>query len=379
MSHINYFKTGLTALIVSAAIAFSPSSSAALTAYSQDFEAVDASDPGALGPSGEDFLIWADVWGKVGGDATVGTDTFIYNYGPFPAPNGGPGFSAIAGGEGSVNQGTQYLNTYSDYNNPDQIAGGYCGANDGCTINTSVFREAVLDASDVNGDTWAFTFDAKSPFQDGIFDGTAANGQNPPGDYDNPQSASAFIKTLDPNNGYWTTNDIRVDMTNISNDEWATFSISIVLSDAALDGLIIQYGFNTVSTEYGASGVYYDNLSFVKVSKLVTIDIKPDSQTNNINPGSQGVIAVSILTSEDFDALQVDPDTVLFGPADAEKAHTQVHVEDVDNDGDMDLVFHFRTQETGIQCGDTEATLTGETWDGTPISGTDSVTTVGCE
>ena len=126
------------------------------------------------------------------------------------------------------------------------------------------------------------------------------------------------------------------------------------------------------------SAVFYDNLSFVKVI-LVTIDIKPDSQTNNINPRSKGVIAVSVLTSEDFDALQVDPNTVLFGPADAEKAHTQVHVEDVDNDGDMDLVFHFRTQETGIQCGDTEATLTGETWDGTPISGTDSVTTVGCE
>jgi hypothetical protein len=111
----------------------------------------------------------------------------------------------------------------------------------------------------------------------------------------------------------------------------------------------------------------------------ITIDIKPDSQTNSVNPRSKGVIAVAILTSEDFDALQVDPDTVLFGPADAEKAHTQAHVEDVDNDGDMDLQLHFKTQETGIQCVDTEATLTGNTWGGTPISGTDSVNTVGCK
>ena len=51
---------------------------------------------------------------------------------------------------------------------------------------------------------------------------------------------------------------------------------------------------------------------------------------------------------------------------------------DLDNDGDMDLLFHFRTRETGISCGDTEATLTGQTWDGTLISGTDSVNTVSC-
>jgi hypothetical protein len=113
--------------------------------------------------------------------------------------------------------------------------------------------------------------------------------------------------------------------------------------------------------------------------KIIGLDIKPDSQTNKINPRSKGVIHAAVLTSEDFDALLVDPDTVLFGPAGAAKAHTQAHVEDVDYDGDMDLLFHFKTQETGIQCGDTEATLTGNTWGGTPISGTDSVNTVGCK
>ena len=110
----------------------------------------------------------------------------------------------------------------------------------------------------------------------------------------------------------------------------------------------------------------------------VAIDVKPSNPTNSINPSSKGVIAVVVLTSEDFYALEVDPDTVRFGPTDAAKAHTRAHIEDVDYDGDMDLLFHFRTQETGIQCGDTEATLTGDTWGGIAISGTDSINTIGC-
>jgi len=167
------------------------------------------------------------------------------------------------------------------------------------------------------------------------------------------------------------------DSTNLP-DTWGTYTLDLFITPF-LAGDILSFGFSATSTNYNGSAVYYDNLSFVKVFNLVTIDIKPDSQINSINPRSKGVVAVSVLTSEDFDALQVDPDTVLFGPADAEKAHTQAHVEDVDNDGDMDLQLHFKTQKTGIQCGDTGATLTGNTWGGTQIIGTDSVNTVGCK
>jgi hypothetical protein len=108
----------------------------------------------------------------------------------------------------------------------------------------------------------------------------------------------------------------------------------------------------------------------------VEIDIKPGSDTNPINPFSRGVIPVTILTSEDFDALTVDEDSVLFGPAEAEKRHRQAHVADVDSDGDLDLLLHFRTQETGIALGDTEACVIGQTYDGVPIEGCDSVRTV---
>jgi hypothetical protein len=51
---------------------------------------------------------------------------------------------------------------------------------------------------------------------------------------------------------------------------------------------------------------------------------------------------------------------------------------DTNGDGQLDLVLHFRTEQTGIQCGDTSANLTGETAAGGKIAGTDAIRTVGC-
>ena len=111
---------------------------------------------------------------------------------------------------------------------------------------------------------------------------------------------------------------------------------------------------------------------------FVDIDIKPNNKTNNINPRSKGLLSVAILTTDDFDALYVNPITVQFGPEGTLDAHGFAHPEDVDDDGDIDALYHFRIPETGIQCGDTEAVLTGETWDFASITGTDSINTVGC-
>jgi hypothetical protein len=104
----------------------------------------------------------------------------------------------------------------------------------------------------------------------------------------------------------------------------------------------------------------------------VDIDIKPGSFPNSINLKSKGVIPVAILTTETFDATTVDPTSVEFTGA----LPLRWAVEDVDGDGDLDLIIHFKTQETGIAAGDTGATLTGATFGGVPIVGTDSVRTV---
>ncbi len=112
----------------------------------------------------------------------------------------------------------------------------------------------------------------------------------------------------------------------------------------------------------------------------VSIDIKPRSFPNSINPQSSGVIPVAILSDSGFDATtRVDVLSVRFGPAGAGESHSKGHFsEDVNNDSLPDLVLHFETRDTGLLCGDTYANLAGKTVEGSDITGSDSIITVGC-
>jgi len=111
----------------------------------------------------------------------------------------------------------------------------------------------------------------------------------------------------------------------------------------------------------------------------IDIDIKPGSDPNSINcNNANGIIAVAILTTDDFDATTVDHTTVTFEGAsevhvDKTTGEPRRHEEDVDDDGDIDLVFHFRIGETNLTCDSTEGTLIGESFDALPIEGTDAV------
>ena len=101
------------------------------------------------------------------------------------------------------------------------------------------------------------------------------------------------------------------------------------------------------------------------------VDVKPGSDENPINLKSKGVIPVAIYTTEGFDATTVDPSTVKFGPSEASPVHYAF--EDVDEDGDVDMILHFRTQSTGISVDDTEVTLTGETDSGVAFIATNAI------
>jgi hypothetical protein len=112
---------------------------------------------------------------------------------------------------------------------------------------------------------------------------------------------------------------------------------------------------------------------------MIEIDIRPGTYPNSIKCNKEKVvISVAILTTGDFDATTVDHTTVTFEGAgethvDGGSGAPKRHETDVDEDGDIDLVFHFRSGETVLTCESTVGVLTGETFAGVPILGTDSV------
>jgi hypothetical protein len=127
---------------------------------------------------------------------------------------------------------------------------------------------------------------------------------------------------------------------------------------------------------------YEDNVGFLTVEILartvipIQVDIKPGSDRNPVNVGSQGVIPVAILGSADFDVHDVDVSSLAFGPLGAPEAHGQGELEDVNDDGYVDLMLHFRTQAVGLHDGDTQLCLTGLNHDGVKLEGCDSIVTV---
>ncbi len=122
-----------------------------------------------------------------------------------------------------------------------------------------------------------------------------------------------------------------------------------------------------------------NNSAVAAVDVPVSVDIQPGVFPNSINLKKKGVIPVAILSDAGFDAATVNPGTVCFGDADATgdrdctQAQIGKRIEDVDRDGDLDLVLHYETEQTGIDPGDAQACLMGTTNAGRGVAGCDSV------
>jgi hypothetical protein len=109
----------------------------------------------------------------------------------------------------------------------------------------------------------------------------------------------------------------------------------------------------------------------------VSIDIKPDSETNPINLMNPGIIPVAILGSEELDIRDIDASTLACGPDAAQPVHkVGGHRDEVNGDGWEDFVSHYRSGETGITIGDTRACVTGETNDGRSFESCDVISTL---
>ena len=231
-------RSGLLIVAV-AALAIAPVSQADVTAFDENFEGFDIADPAALTNAG--WLVFGNVFDSGG--------MFKFGYGVFGAPNGGPAFSAIVTGQGGAPQGAQQLSIYNDYNccMPGE---GHFGTD---IVESNVFLEQSIGAVNI-GEIWTFSFDAKlGNINDPADMNCIAEGL--PCD----STAIAFIKTIDPDDGFALTNLVDIDMTSISVD-WLRYEISIDLSDPLLDGQLIQVGFASTADSFEPSGIFYDNL-----------------------------------------------------------------------------------------------------------------------
>lgn len=96
----------------------------------------------------------------------------------------------------------------------------------------------------------------------------------------------------------------------------------------------------------------------------VNIDIKPADAINKINLSAKGLLPVAVLTTQDFDASRFTPEMAHLSDADlamtmgcAGAEAVRWNYSDVNRDGQMDLVFFFRTQDLNFTPNSTAATL----------------------
>jgi hypothetical protein len=127
---------------------------------------------------------------------------------------------------------------------------------------------------------------------------------------------------------------------------------------------------DTVTVEAQGSGtVSASDTATIQTPSTPEIDIKPGSFPNSVNFNTQGVIPVAILTTSTFDAADVDPSTVTFEDA----APLRWALEDVDGDGDLDMILHFAKADVTLEPDQTVACLQGSTFSGQQFEVCDSI------
>ncbi len=118
----------------------------------------------------------------------------------------------------------------------------------------------------------------------------------------------------------------------------------------------------------------------------VTIDIRPASGPNPISLSSVGLVQVAVLSTQDFDASQFNPQMALLSDASIAMTNgctgamaVRWLLADVNGDRKPDLVFFFNLQDLNLTVSSTAATLMAHGTYGTTtihILGTDSVNVV---
>lgn len=109
------------------------------------------------------------------------------------------------------------------------------------------------------------------------------------------------------------------------------------------------------------------------------IDIKPDSEPNCFNLNGHGVIPVAILGSEVLDVQDIDDSSLLLEGMPVRVRGNRgplCSFEEVNSDDHLDLVCQFEDEAGDWAEGSSSASVTGALFDGTPMSGVDSICVV---
>ena len=127
-------------------------------------------------------------------------------------------------------------------------------------------------------------------------------------------------------------------------------------------------------------------LSFSEITPLsVNADLDPWTTNDEVQPDAAGSLFVAVLGQSqaagdpwNFDVTIIDDSAFGFGAGRAVNIAQEPLYGDYDGDGITDAAFVFRAEDTGIQCGETEALLRGETVASGPFAAQVSINTVNC-
>ncbi len=144
-------------------------------------------------------------------------------------------------------------------------------------------------------------------------------------------------------------------------------------TDIADDGLtIVGWGVNPGGQPEGW-------IATLPVQARLEIDILPGSPDPG-NTSVHGELPVAILGSDDVDVTTFEVTSLRFGPGNGVPIHEQQgHVEDINDDGRMDLVSHYNTHDAGLTLNDdpySDVCVTVTRNDGRRLSGCDRVSIV---
>ncbi len=167
---------------------------------------------------------------------------------------------------------------------------------------------------------------------------------------------------------------------SVSNDAALMIGQANELAGFEWVGLIDEFAlFNRALTAEEIEELYLTSQGICPDSvETVQIDIRPGSADNPLNPRSRGVLPVAILSSKEFDALEVDPETLeLAGAGVAARCRAKkllATAEDVNGDGWLDLLVKCEVRDIDLSLiTDGLAKLTGLTFEGGEIVGADTV------